>query len=53
MNMLVESTIKNTSEMPVYQEIRQEVSELRDLLGRLHNQKNWYRPANEAVYVSG
>ena len=53
MNMLVESTIKNTSEMPVYQEIRQEVSELRDLLGRLHNQKNWYRPKNEAVYVSG
>jgi hypothetical protein len=53
MNMLVESTIKNTSEMPVYQEIRQEVSELRDLLGRLHNQKNWYRPTNEAVYVSG
>ena len=53
MNMLVESTIKNTNEMPVYQEIRQEVSELRDLLGRLHNQKNWYRPTNEAVYVSG
>ena len=53
MNMHVESTIKNTSEMPVYQEIRQEVSELRDLLGRLHNQKNWYRPTNEAVYVSG
>jgi len=53
MNMLVESTIKNTSEMPVYQEIRQEVSELRELLGRLHNQKNWYRPTNESVYVSG
>ena len=53
MNMLVESTIKNTNEMPVYQEIRQEVSELRDLLGRLHNQKNWYRPANEGIYVSG
>ena len=51
--MLVESTIKNTSEMSVYQEIRQEVSELRDLLGRLHNQKNWYRPTSEAVYVSG
>ena len=53
MNMLIESTIKNTNEMPVYQEIRQEVSELRDLLGRLHNQKNWYRPPNETVYVSG
>ena len=53
MNMLAESTIKNINDMTVYQEIRQEVSELRDLLGRLHNQKNWYRPANEAVYVSG
>ena len=53
MNMLVESTIKNTNEMPVYQEIRKEVAELRDLLGRLHNQKNWYRPTDTAVYVSG
>ena len=53
MNMLVESTIKNKNEMPVYQEITKEVSELRDLLGRLHNQKNWYRPSDEVVYVSG
>lgn len=53
MNMLVESTIKNTNEMPVYQEIRKEVAELRDLLGRLHNQKTWYRPTDTAVYVSG
>ncbi len=53
MNMLVESTIKNTNDMPVYQEIRKEVAELRDLLGRLHNQKNWYRPTDTAVYVSG
>ena len=53
MNMLVESTIKNTTDMPVYQEIRKEVAELRDLLGRLHNQKTWYRPTDTAVYVSG
>jgi flagellar capping protein FliD len=53
MNMLAESTIKNTNEMSVYQEIKQEVSELRDLLGRLHNQKNWYRPKCQEVYVSG
>ena len=53
MNMLVESTIKNTNDMPVYQEIRKEVAELRDLLGRLHNQKTWYRPTDTAVYVSG
>ena len=53
MNMLIESTIKTTDDMPVYQEIRNEVAELRDLLGRLHNQKTWYRPTDTAVYVSG
>lgn len=26
--------------------------EIRALLGKLHNQKNWYRPKNE-IYVSG
>ena len=36
-----------------YRDTRKEVDELRDLMGRLHNQKNWYRPKNEAVYVSG
>jgi hypothetical protein len=29
-----------------------EAAEIRDLLGRLHNQKNWYRPKN-AIYVGG
>ena len=29
-----------------------EAAEIRDLLGRIHNQKNWYRPKN-GVYVSG
>lgn len=28
-----------------------EVSRIKDLLGRLHNQKNWYRP--KGVYISG
>lgn len=28
-----------------------EVDRIRDLLGRLHNQKNWYRP--KGVYISG
>jgi hypothetical protein len=29
-----------------------EAKEIRDLLGRIHNQKNWYRPQNK-IYVSG
>ena len=41
------------TDMAGYRETRKEVDELRDLLGRLHNQKNWYRPKDEAVYVSG
>lgn len=30
----------------------EQTTEVRDLLGRLHNQKNWYRPKDK-VYVSG
>ena len=41
------------TDMTGYRETRKEIEELRDLMGRLHNQKNWYRPKNEAVYVSG
>lgn len=29
-----------------------EVERIRELLGRLHNQKNWYRPKQD-VYISG
>lgn len=29
-----------------------EIARIRELLGRLHNQKNWYRPT-QGVYVSG
>ena len=32
--------------------LQTETSQINDLLGRLHNQKNWYRPKN-GVYVSG
>lgn len=36
----------------VYDEIdKRELDEIRDLLGRLHNQKQWYRPKNN--YVGG
>jgi hypothetical protein len=29
-----------------------EINNIHNLLGRLHNQKEWYRPKNE-VYISG
>ena len=53
MSSLTEDKAENTTDMATYKEIRQEVADLRCLLGRLHNQKNWYRPQPEAVYVSG
>ena len=53
MSSLTESSVENTMDISAYRDIKQEVAELRDLLGRLHNQKNWYRPQTEGVYVSG
>jgi len=32
--------------------LAEEATQIRDLLGRLHNQKHWYRP-NKGIYVSG
>ena len=34
-------------------EIKGQIAELRDLLGRLHNQKIWYRPKNAVTYIGG
>ena len=53
MSLLTEDSAEKTMDISAYRDIKHEVAELRDLLGRLHNQKNWYRPQNEAVYVSG
>jgi hypothetical protein len=33
------------------EQLREEMKQLNDLLGRIHNQKNWYRPAKN--YVGG
>ena len=33
--------------------VKGQIDELRDLLGRLHNQKIWYRPKGEATYIGG
>ena len=30
-----------------------EMSEMRNLLGRLHNQKNWFRPKTGHSYIGG
>ena len=48
----VESTIVPESELESVREIDREVNEIRNLLGRLHNQKVWYRPKNK-IYVGG
>ena len=53
MRLIADNTVENTTDMKSYREIRQEIADMRDLLGRLHNQKNWYRPQNQAIYVSG
>ena len=53
MSAIVGNNVENTTDISSYREIRQEVADLRDLLGRLHNQKNWYRPQSQATYVSG
>ena len=34
-------------------EINGQIAELRDLLGKLHNQKIWYRPKSQLAYVGG
>ena len=33
--------------------VKEEMHEIQGLLGRLHNQKNWYVPPNGKPYVSG
>ena len=34
------------------EKLKEEMQEITDLLGRIHNQKNWYHPKNKP-YVSG
>jgi hypothetical protein len=31
---------------------QEQTAEIRELLGRIYNQKNWYRP-KDTIYVSG
>ena len=48
----VESTIVPEDELESVREIDRDINEIRNLLGRLHNQKVWYRPKNK-IYVGG
>ena len=48
---LIESTIKAKEEIKGVELADQELHEISDLLGRLHDQKIWYRPKNE-IYIS-
>jgi len=34
-------------------QLHEEVRDIQELLGRLHQQKNWYRGSRKQVYVSG
>jgi hypothetical protein len=33
--------------------VEAEMTEMRELLGRLHNQKNWFRPKSGHSYIGG
>ena len=48
----IQSTIKPEWELESVREIDAELKEIHQLLGRLHNQKNFYRPKNK-IYVGG
>jgi hypothetical protein len=48
---LTQSTIKPAHHIAGVNEIDSATKEINNLLGKLHNQKNWYRPKED--YVSG
>lgn len=48
---LVESTIKPELEIASIAEIDEKIKQINNLLGRLHNQKIWYRP--KGTYIGG
>ena len=48
----IQSTINPVWELESVREIDAELKEIHQLLGRLYNQKNFYRPKNK-IYVGG
>ena len=49
--MLTESTVKSENEIVSVTEIDEKIKQINHLLGRLHNQKIWYRP--KGMYIGG
>lgn len=47
----IESTIVPAEQLESVKYIDYQINNVRELLGNLHNQKNWYRP--KGLYVSG
>jgi len=43
---------KATGSTHLQKNVSSEITQIREVLGKLHNQKNWYRPKNK-VYVGG
>ena len=48
---IIESTIKPETELDSVKRLDREMKEINSILGKLHNQKLWYRPKDK--YVSG
>ena len=49
---LTQSTVKPAHKIDSVKTIDLELREINNLLGKLHQQKNWYRPKND-IYVGG
>lgn len=49
---MIESTIQPPENIQSVKEYDAEIKVIRDLLGRIHQQKIWYRPKDQ-IYVSG
>lgn len=49
---IIERALRTQLDKKIEQNDEQAVKEIRDVLGRIHNQKNWFRP-KEKPYVSG
>lgn len=47
----VDSTILPETQLDSVKLIDSQINNVRELLGNLHNQKNWYRP--KGLYISG
>ena len=49
---IIERALRTQLDTKIEQNDEQAVREIRDVLGRIHNQKNWYRP-KQKPYISG